>query len=128
MKLKFRLRWTWNFRTKPGFISTPLFYLGFPTLRINWGYFIPLWVQYYQVTKYEIESQHHLDCICSDPMNGCPGDFSEDFHQKHRGIQYKIEFLSYKAWKPGKMLANFLLKKLYEKLNAQYQELPWNQS
>lgn len=96
-------------------------------ISIHYERFKPYWLQYYEHSKYMIDSEHHISMICSDPMNGCPDDFAEDHNRRHRGDEMKYEYLRHKTWKWTRKIADYFLSKHQEKLNQEWDNLPWNQ-
>lgn len=117
-------RWNWDLgRVRNGIqIITPVFilFVGDEAL-------LPASIKYYFFSKSLLEAHYHIACICSDPMNGCPGDFAEDFERKHRGDELKLYRLESSCFKFTKWIADQFLKKVELRLSAQYSELPWNE-
>lgn len=88
---------------------------------------LPNWYLYLKYSKMAIDEEVSNACICSDPMNGCPGDFAEDSHRHQERLGYKI--MQFKALANTLMLklANWYLKRYSIRAWKSYETLPWNE-
>lgn len=119
--------WIWDQSERFYQVSIPMLGISIQKELEYWEFMVPNWVLYWIASKERMQAEYSLANICSDPMNGCPGDFAEDFHRRHRGDEYKIEYLEYRSWKLGIKIANHFLNKMHDRLEAEYNDLPWNQ-
>lgn len=73
-----------------------------------------------------MDLEQHYACICSDPMNGCPGDFAEDGDRRMTRLQYEFDSYTFDIPKWVMPIIRRILRKHQEKLNKEYASLPWN--
>lgn len=87
---------------------------------------LPVFVQYYKLSKLAMELDWDSAEICADPMNGCPEDFAEDFDRKVAGIYTIIDSLD--VHPQLRKIADRMLWFYFYKRNRQFNELKliWN--
>ena len=71
-----------------------------------------------------IDIQCHSYAVCTDPMNGCPGDFAEDFSRKQYRIEREIDTYPYAIPKPIRKILDFKLMLYQHKSLTQLRQLP----
>lgn len=69
----------------------------------------------------QFREEAHQATVCSDPMNGCPGDFAEDYGRKNHRTYMELESMKIPSW--IQKIASTKGEKYYEHQMAQ---LPWN--
>lgn len=72
-----------------------------------------------------LENEFSCASICSDPMNGCPGDFAEDFGRKSSIIRNKIASVEFSLSKAIIDILGRVIYQEYSRLEYNYQQLPW---
>lgn len=82
--------------------------------------------RYYYLSKESIDHDIHSTSVCSDPMNGCPGDFAEAFGRESMSMRGELCSLEYGI---PEFIKSRLDRKLHEYHDQQYKEqiesLPW---
>lgn len=82
---------------------------------------------YLDLSKKIIDQEAHSASVCSDPMNGCPGDFAEDYSREIRKLEREFESWPFKI--PAFILAilDYQIHRHYKRAWESYNNLPWNQ-
>ena len=81
------------------------------------------WVQHYRIKQEIIKLEWDSCDICDDPMNGCPGDFAEDYYRRIRRLQMIEDGLQTPRFING--LMDYFLQAYEDRREAQYNDLPW---
>jgi hypothetical protein len=76
-----------------------------------------------EMAKQAADSEVHQHLVCSDPMNGCPGDFSEGFSRNNRRKECE-----YDALRVPEAMKTWLLGYFHDKAWEQYHmnRAPWD--
>jgi hypothetical protein len=84
------------------------------------------WIRAWNIKKLMIDLEWNSATICSDPINGCVGDFAEDFGRQRELLYWELERISVDIPEILLETYDYFLQARYEILEAQYNNLPWN--
>jgi hypothetical protein len=98
----------------------------------NWWYFNKHvwpkhpWVRAWVLKKEMLELHWHSASVCNDPMNGCPGDFAEDYGRQMNRMEWELHGIE--ADVPTILLNfyDYLLSARNDELERSYYSTPWN--
>lgn len=83
--------------------------------------------KYLEISKKIIDQEVSTAMICSDPMNGCPGDFAEDGSRKIHSLECEFESWDFKIPSWILKILDKRIHKHYNKAWESFHNLPWNQ-
>jgi len=85
-------------------------------------------MRYKELTFEMVKEEWNNREICSDPMNGCPGDFAEASNHRSEQMYWKKERLGLDIPKWFKTYVSMGIMDYEKKRERLYNQLPWNDS